>query len=45
MQLKVLFGRKSLAARTFKKKKQQQSRAFFDVYTQVDNKERARASD
>ena len=37
-----------MATRTFRKKKQQ-SRAFFDVifdaYTQVDNRERARASD
>ena len=38
-----------MAARTFRKNKQQQSRVFFDVivdvYTQVDNEERARASD
>ena len=38
-----------MAARTFRKKKQQQSRVFFDVifdvYTHVDNSERARASD
>ena len=38
-----------MAARTFTKKKQQQSRVFFDVifyvYTHVDNRERARASD
>ena len=38
-----------MAARTFRKKKQQQSRVFFDVifdvYTHVDNRERARASD
>ena len=37
-----------MAARTFRKKKQQQSRAFFGaifyVYTNVDNRERARAS-
>ena len=33
-----------MAARTFRKKKQQQSRIFFGVYTNVDNKERARAS-
>ena len=49
MQLKVLFGRNRMAARTFTKKKQQQSRVFlhviFDVYTQVDNRERARAGD
>ena len=38
-----------MAARTFRKKKQQQSRVFFDVifdvYTHVDNRERARVSD
>ena len=38
-----------MAARTFEKKKQQQSRVFFDVsfdvYAHVDNSERARASD
>ena len=38
-----------MAARTFRKKKQQQSRVFFDVifdvYTHVDDRERARASD
>ena len=37
-----------MAARTFRKKKQQQSRVFFglflNVYTNVDNRERARAS-
>ena len=36
-----------LPARTFRKKKQEQSRVFFDVifdvYTHVDNRERARA--
>ena len=36
-----------MAARTFRKKKQQQSRVFFDViidvHTHVDNRERARA--
>ena len=36
-----------LATRTFRKKKQQQSRVFFDViidvYTHVDDRERARA--
>ena len=49
MQLKVLFGKNRMAARTFRKKKQQQSRVFFDVlfdvYTHLDNRERARASD
>ena len=49
MQLKVLFGKKSHGSRTLRKKKQQQSRVFFnvilDVYTHVDNRERARASD
>ena len=38
-----------MAARTLRKKKQQNSRVFFDVifdiYTHVDNRERARASD
>ena len=38
-----------MTARTLRKKKQQQSRVFFDVifdvYTHVDNRERARASD
>ena len=38
-----------MAARTFRDKKKQQSRVFFDVicdvYTYVDNKEGARASD
>ena len=38
-----------MAARTLRKKKQQQSRVFFDVifyvYTHMDNRERARASD
>ena len=38
-----------MATRTFREKKQQQSRVFFDVifnvYTHVDNRERARASD
>ena len=41
--------RNRMAALTFRKKKQQQSRVFFDVifavYTHVDNRERARASD
>ena len=49
MQLKVYLKRNRMAARTFRKKKQQQGRAFFDVifhvYTHVDNRERARASD
>ena len=38
-----------MAARTLRKKKQQQSRVFFDVifdvYTHVDNREGTRASD
>ena len=38
-----------MVARTFGKKKQQQSRVFldviFDVYTHMDNRERARARD
>ena len=38
-----------MATRTFREKKQQQSRVFFevifDVYTHVDNRERASASD
>ena len=38
-----------MAARTFRKKKQQQSRVIFDVifdvYTHVDNRERPKASD
>ena len=37
-----------MAAQTFRKKQQQQSRVFFgiifNVYTNVDNRERARAS-
>ena len=37
-----------MTAQTFRKKKQQQSRVFFsiifNVYTNVDNRERARAS-
>ena len=45
MELKVLFGRKSLfAARTFREKKEQQSRVFsdviFNVYSHVDNREK-----
>ena len=46
MKLKVLFGKKSHGR---PEKKQQQSRIFldiiFDVYTHVDNRERARVSD
>ena len=42
------FGQAALGARTFRKKKQQQSHVFFGVifyvYTNVDNRERARAS-
>ena len=38
-----------MASRTFRKKKQQESRVFFDiifyVYTHLDNRERATASD
>ena len=49
MQRKVYFERNRVAARTFKEKKQQQSRVFshviFDVYTHLDNREKARASD
>ena len=49
MQLKVLFGKKSHCRLFLRKKKQQQSRVFFDVifdvYTHVDDRERARASD
>ena len=48
MQLKVLLEGNHMAAQTFRKKKQQQSRVFFGVifyvYTNVDNRERARAS-
>ena len=48
MQPKVLFGRKSHGRPDFRKKKQQQSRVFygviFYVYTNLDNRERARAS-
>ena len=46
MQLKVLLRKKSHGR---PEKKQQQSRVFFDiifdVYTHVDNRERARVSD
>ena len=42
------FGQAALVTRTFRKKKQQQSHVFFGVifyvYTNVDNRERARAS-
>ena len=45
MQLKVYLKRNRMAARTFRKKKQQQSRVFFDVifdvYSHVDNRKRA----
>ena len=48
MQLKVFMEGNHMATRTFTKKKQQQSRVFFGaifyVYTNVDNRERARAS-
>ena len=47
MKLKVLFGKKSHGRRP--EKKQQESRVFldiiFDVYTHVDNRERARVCD
>ena len=47
MKLNVLFGKKSHGRRP--EKKQQESRVFldiiFDVYTHVDNRERARLSD
>ena len=51
MQLKVYLEGHRMSAPTFRerKKKKQQSRVFFDVifdvYTHVDNRERARASD
>ena len=49
MQPRFYLEGNRMAARTFRKNKQQQSRVFFDVifdvYTQVDNEERARASD
>ena len=48
MQLKFYLEGNHMAARTFRKKKQQQGRVFFGVifhvYTNVDNRERARAS-
>ena len=50
MQVKVLFGKKSRGRLDFKKEKTTTlscffSTLFFDVYTHVDNSERARASD
>ena len=50
MQLKVLFGKNRMTAWTFRKKKTTtKSGVFFDVifdvYTHVDNRERATASD
>ena len=49
MQLTFLFGMKSHGRPDFRKKKQQQSRVFFGVifyvYTNVDDRERARASE
>ena len=49
MSSRFYLERNRMAAQTFRKKKQQQSRVFFDVifdvYTHVDNRERARASD
>ena len=48
MQLKVYLEGNHMVARTLRKKKQQQSCVFsgviFNVYTNVDNRERARAS-
>ena len=48
MQLKVLFEGNHMAAWTFREKKQQQRCVFFGVifyvYTNVDNREGARAS-
>ena len=48
IKLKALFEGNLMAARTFREKKKQ-SRVFFDVicdvYTHVDNREGARASD
>ena len=48
MQLKVLFGRKSHGRQDFSKEKTTTSLVFFGVnfyvYTNVDNRERARAS-
>ena len=49
MQLKVYLEGHRMSARTFRERKKQQRRVFFDVifdvYTHVDNSERARASD
>ena len=49
MQLKVYLEGHRMSAPTFRERKKQQSRVFFDVifdvYTHVDNRERARASD
>ena len=48
MELEGL-ARNCVATRTFREKKQQQSRVFlrlsFNVYTDIDNRERARARD
>ena len=48
MQIPNYLQGNHMAAQTFRKKKQQQSRVFFGiifyVYTNVDNRERARAS-
>ena len=45
MQLKVLLEGNHMATRTFRKKKiVSYSALFFYVYTNVDNRERARAS-
>ena len=47
MQLKVYLEGHRMSAPTFRERKKQQSRVFFDVifdvYTHVDNRERARA--
>ena len=49
MQFKVYLERNRVADRTFREKKQHQNRVFshviFDVYTHLDNREKARASD
>ena len=49
MQLRFYLEKNRMAGRTFRKKTQRQSRVLFDVifdvYTHVDNRERARASD
>ena len=46
---RVVLAGNCMATRTFREKKQQQSRVFldviFDVYTHVDNRERARVGD